>query len=125
MVRIMFFQWMIFHLRPILSVRKIVRKGNYVTFRDGGGYIKNVKTGDKMRFVERQGVYFIKVLVKAPSPGKTSESWQPSAGLSRPRAMSLSLSLSLSLQSQSIPVRLKPVMSRYIRKCAQWACDGR
>ena len=41
---------------PILSVRNIVRNGKSVTFRDGGGYIKNVKTGHKMRFVKRQGV---------------------------------------------------------------------
>ena len=41
---------------PILGVRKIVRKGTYVTFRDAGGYIKNVKTDHKMRVVERQGV---------------------------------------------------------------------
>ena len=38
---------------PILSVRKIVRKGKCVTFRDGGGYIMNFKTGRKMRFVDR------------------------------------------------------------------------
>ena len=58
----------------IISVHKIVRKGNYMTFRAGGGYIKNVKTDHKMRFVEGQGVYFIKALVKAPSPGNVSES---------------------------------------------------
>ena len=69
---------------PILSVRKIVRKGNYVAFRDGGGYTKNVKTGHKMRFVERQGLCLIKVQVKAPSPGKASESWKPTADFSRP-----------------------------------------
>ena len=69
---------------PILSVRNIVRKDNYVTFRDGGGYIKNVKTGHKMRFVKRQGVYFIKVQVQAPSPGKASEGLKPTAGFDGP-----------------------------------------
>ena len=69
---------------PTLSVRKIVRKGNSVTFRDGGGYIKNVKSGKRLYFVERQGVYFIKVHVKAPSPGKASEGFNPMSGFSRP-----------------------------------------
>ena len=69
---------------PILSVRKIVRKGNYVTFRDGGGYIKNVKSGKRLHFVERQGVYFIKVKVNDPSPNKAVEGFKPMAGFSRP-----------------------------------------
>ena len=69
---------------PILSVRNIVRKGNYTPFRDGGSYIKNVKTGHNMRFVGRQGVYFTKVLVKAPSLGKTSESWRTTACFGQP-----------------------------------------
>ena len=69
---------------PILSVRKIVCKGNSVTFRDGGGHIKNVKTGKRLSFVERQGVYFNNVQVKAPSPGKASEGFNPMSGLSRP-----------------------------------------
>ena len=68
----------------ILSVRKIVRKGNYVTFRDGGGYIKNVQSGKRLYFDERQEVYSIKVQVKAPSPGKTSEGFKPMSGFSRP-----------------------------------------
>ena len=53
---------------PILSVRRIVRQGNLVKFRRGGGYIRNAKTGTRLHFVERQGVYFIKVKVKDPSP---------------------------------------------------------
>ena len=53
---------------PILSVRRIVRRGNLVKFRRGGGYIQNARTGRKLPFIERQGVYFIKVKVKNPSP---------------------------------------------------------
>lgn len=53
---------------PILSVRRIVRQGNLVKFRRGGGYIRNATTGTRLHFVERQGVYFIKVKVKDPSP---------------------------------------------------------
>ena len=69
---------------PMLSVRNTVRRGNYETFRDVGGYIKNVKTGYKMRFVERQGVYFIKVQAEAPSPGKASERFKPMSDFSQP-----------------------------------------
>ena len=53
---------------PILSVRRIVRRGNLVKFRRGGGYIQNARTGRKLPFIERQGVYFIKVKVKNPNP---------------------------------------------------------
>ena len=69
----------------ILSVCKRVRKGNFVTFRDGGGYIKNAKTGRRMRFVERQGVYFTKVRVGDPSPGDGVDGQKPAAGFSWPR----------------------------------------
>ena len=60
---------------PFLSVRKIVRKGNYVTFRNGGGYIKNVKSGKRLHSIERQEVYFIKV-----QSGEGSESQQGGRG---------------------------------------------
>ena len=59
---------------PILSVRKIVRNGNYVKCRLGGGYIFNKKTGKKLYFVERQGVYFVKVKMLEPMPGDGTSS---------------------------------------------------
>ena len=57
---------------PILSVRKIVRRGNKVVFNLDGGYIKHKATGNKMYFVEREGVYFIKMKildVESPESG--------------------------------------------------------
>ena len=69
---------------PILGVRKIVRKGNYMTFRDGGSYIKNVKSGKRLHFVERQGIYFIKIQLKVPSPGKAADGFTLMSGFSRP-----------------------------------------
>ena len=50
----------------IISVQKIVRKGNKVIFEDEGGYILNVKTGKRLNFVEKHGVYFIKIMVLPP-----------------------------------------------------------
>ena len=49
---------------PILSVRRIVRRGNKVVFEDEGGYILEKATGKKMYFIEREGVYFIKMKIK-------------------------------------------------------------
>ena len=43
---------------PIVSVRKVVKKGNIVKFKDNGGYIMNIATKKKLRFIERSGVYF-------------------------------------------------------------------
>ena len=54
---------------PILSVRRIIKKGNRVIFNDGGGYIEHTVTRRRIDFIEREGVYFIKMnLVSSPSP---------------------------------------------------------
>ena len=52
---------------PIISVRKIVRKGNRVVFQENGGYIVNTTSKKKLHFVEKQGVYFIKLDVVPPT----------------------------------------------------------
>ena len=51
---------------PIISVRRIVRKGNLVKFKKAGGYIYNKATKKKLYFVEKNGVYFIRVKVVDP-----------------------------------------------------------
>ena len=43
--------------KPLLSVIKLCRKGNEVTFREDGGEIKNIKTGRKMKFYVENGTY--------------------------------------------------------------------
>ena len=54
---------------PILSVRRKFKKGNRVIFNDGGGYIEHSVTRRRIDFVEREGVYFIKMnIVSSPSP---------------------------------------------------------
>ena len=52
---------------PIISVRKIVRKGNKVVFQEKGGYILNETTQKRLHFTEKQGVYFIKLKVRPPT----------------------------------------------------------
>ena len=62
---------------PILSVRQLVKKGHRVEFWDGGGCITGAgKGGHKMSFVERNGVYYMKM--KFLPPTKPNE-----AGFSR------------------------------------------
>ena len=51
---------------PIISVRKIVHKGNRVVFQEKGGYILNVVTRKKLHFIEKHGVYFIKIMIQPP-----------------------------------------------------------
>ena len=51
---------------PIISVRKIVHKGNKVVFQQKGGYILNEATRKKLHFIEKHGVYFIKIMVHPP-----------------------------------------------------------
>ena len=56
---------------PILSVRKLVRKGHQVAFRKGGGTITAAETGDQMEFVDRGGVYYIKLKILPAKPKST------------------------------------------------------
>ena len=54
---------------PILSVRRIIKKGNRVIFNDGGGFIEHTVTRRRINFIEREGVYFIKMNINSsPSP---------------------------------------------------------
>ena len=46
---------------PILSVRRIVKQGNVVVFQEQGGYILHKKSGRRINFIEREGVYFVKM----------------------------------------------------------------
>ena len=56
---------------PILSVRKMVRRGCRVTFKRGGGIIRYAD-GRKLRFVERLGVFFVNLNVLDPDVAKNS-----------------------------------------------------
>ena len=58
---------------PIISVRKLVRDYHNVYFKRHGGYIKDLKTGNKLPLFEHQGVYYIKYKVNSPNtePGFT------------------------------------------------------
>ena len=51
---------------PILSIRKMCRKGNDVRFREFGGTIKNHSTGKILKFYVHHGVYFIKLKICDP-----------------------------------------------------------
>ena len=53
---------------PIISVRKLTRDGNIVVFdkRIKGGYIKNLRTGKVTHFVEKDGIYFLKMILRRP-----------------------------------------------------------
>ena len=54
---------------PILSVRRIIKKGNGVVFNDAGGFIEHTVTRRRIDFIEREGVYCIKMnIVGSPSP---------------------------------------------------------
>ena len=51
---------------PIISVRKMVRRGNQVVFQEKGGYIVNEATWRRLTFTEKHGVYFIEMFVHPP-----------------------------------------------------------
>ena len=51
---------------PILSVRKMVKRGNDVRFVPDGGTITHRDTGRSITFHEHEGVYFLKLKVAGP-----------------------------------------------------------
>ena len=67
---------------PIISVRKVVKKGNIVKFKDNGGYNINIANKKKLRFIVRNGVYFIKIPVVPPTDIEGNQG----SGFSRPRS---------------------------------------
>ena len=53
--------------RPLLSVKKAVAAGNTVVFDEGGSYIMNKKSQQKMWLKEENGVHVLQVMVAPPT----------------------------------------------------------
>ena len=53
--------------RPLLSVKKAVAAGNTVVFDEGGSYIMNKKSQQKMWLKEENGMFMLKLWVQKPS----------------------------------------------------------
>ena len=68
---------------PILSVAEISQEGSQgseVSFRKRNGFIEDVHSGQRMHFIKRKGVYFIRLRV--PKNGKLTH--EPETGFTRP-----------------------------------------
>ena len=52
---------------PILSMRRHIHRGHSCRISHGGGYFRNLISRRKTRFVEKDGVYFVKMRIKGPS----------------------------------------------------------
>ena len=52
---------------PVASIRRCVASGNDVSFYEGGGCIRNRKSGATAKFLEMGGVYFLKLKLKQPT----------------------------------------------------------
>ena len=63
---------------PMFSVRRMVKLGTDVVFTESGGTIKNIVTGQTLKFVEADGTYWIKLKVGPPK----EEDGIPSASVS-------------------------------------------
>ena len=49
--------------KALLSVRKVVAAGNRVVFEDGGSYIEDTSTGERMWMTEQNGMYMLKLWI--------------------------------------------------------------
>ena len=68
---------------PILSVAEISQEGSQgseVSFRKRNGFIEDVQSGQRMHFIKRKGVYFIRLRV--PKNGKVTQKHE--TGFTRP-----------------------------------------
>ena len=55
--------------KALLSVKKVVAAGNRVVFDDGGSYIEDKSTGERMWMIENNGMYMLKLWIpKQPFP---------------------------------------------------------
>ena len=50
--------------KPLLSVRRVTAAGNRVVFEEGGGYIEDKTTGEKLWMREKDGMYILKLWVR-------------------------------------------------------------
>ena len=67
---------------PIASMRRTVKAGNDMFITEGGGAITNRKTKSQIRLHERLGVYFFKMKILPPKPGKVDQKVNRSTGFS-------------------------------------------
>ena len=59
--------------KGLLSVHKLVQKGNRVVFdklQNGGSYIERTDTGQKMHLIEKKGTYLLRIWTQ-PNSGKS------------------------------------------------------
>ena len=54
---------------PVASVHRFVASGNDVSFYEGGGCIRNHKSGATAKFLEMGGVNFLKLKLKQSTKG--------------------------------------------------------
>ena len=47
----------------ILSTHELARNQNTLEYDEDEGWIKNKRTGHKTHFIQREGVYFVKLMV--------------------------------------------------------------
>ena len=52
--------------RPLASIWEITSQGNEVTFKSGGGYIKDCKSGQQIPLRAEGKLYFLDVWVEVP-----------------------------------------------------------
>ena len=62
---------------PILSVQQLVRDLNDVIFKNGGGYIKNRRSGKRLNFFEHGGVYYLIMKIRPPTKSEKSDFHRP------------------------------------------------
>ena len=63
--------------KALLSVSKVVAKGNVVAFSPKKSYIENQGTGARIYLKEQGGMYVLKMWVRNPSFPRQAEGYKP------------------------------------------------
>ena len=51
---------------PIFSVLESAKKNHRIVLEEDGGFIEHLATGQITRIIERDGVYFLKMIISRP-----------------------------------------------------------
>ena len=62
---------------PILSTHELARNKNTLEYDEDEGWIKSKVTGQKTHFIQREGVYFLQLMVPREVTQKDAPNTQP------------------------------------------------
>ena len=58
--------------KALLSIRNMAAAGNRVVLEEGGGYIEDVQSGERLRVMKEGGIYMLRLWARSPFHGQAA-----------------------------------------------------